>query len=82
MGSGPSPEDLLLLDSRFNAANFRPTTMHGSSLIQFDDDEQDIPPTHGEEEGVADQLFSPDGDNEVAHPSESILAEKIPREDL
>lgn len=82
MGSGPSPEDLLLLDPRFNAGSFRPTPMHNSSLIQLDDDDEIVPSTHGEEEGVADQLFSPDGDNEVAHPSESMLAEPIPDKDL
>ena len=115
MGSGPSPEDLLLLDPRFsnNSSTIRgnnsgsstilPSSSNGS-LIQFEDDDhnshhgtitsnkdeairlgshedEDVEvelhhPTITTSSTVIDQVFSPDGDNEMAFPSESILVER------
>ncbi|KAI7857174.1 hypothetical protein BDC45DRAFT_566699 [Circinella umbellata] len=120
MGSGPSPEDLLLLDPRFsnnsstirgndnnnnnNGSSIIFTSSSNGSLIKFEDD--DLNSHHGtiisnkdetirldgnEDEDVElhhptvrtttsstviDQVFSPDGDNEMAFPSESILVER------
>lgn len=74
MGSGPSPEPSM----NHNQNN----RMEHSALIQFDDDEdlkeeEDI--IRLEDDDLDDNpqkdLYSPDGDNEVEYPSESIFGE-------
>lgn len=70
MGSGPSPEPSMHTN----------TMMEHSSLIQFDDEdevkeeEEDIIRLE-EDDLVQKDVYSPDGDNEVEYPSESIFGE-------
>lgn len=74
MGSGPSPEP-----SMHNHQN----NMEQSSLIKFDDDdnnddkeeEEDIIRLEDDLDLVQKDVYSPDGDNEVEYPSESIFGE-------
>lgn len=49
-----------------------PSMQSSSSIRLEDDDDDDDPPV------MDQQVFSPDGDNEMAHPSESIFAERPP----
>lgn len=83
IGSGPSPEDVHPFDHHQRYLHRTTTGMHESSLIQFDDDvvvdnettADAIRLSEDDQDSVMDQVFSPDGDNEVAYPSESIFAE-------
>lgn len=91
MGSGPSPEDLLTHHQQQQSRGNMP--LHHSSLIQFDEEEVRLPVTPSMQSSSSirledddddnlpvmdQQVFSPDGDNEMAHPSESIFAERPP----
>lgn len=83
MGSGPSPEPSMHNNNSSNTVNM----MQHSSLIQFDDDDDKV--VHEAEEDiirleddddiehsiVQRDVYSPDGDNEVAYPSESVFGE-------
>ncbi|KAG1235389.1 hypothetical protein G6F68_018921 [Rhizopus microsporus] len=67
MGSGPSPEPSM----------HGSTPMQHSSLIQLDDDirqslEEDTIRFESDTQ-LQNDLYSPDGDNEVAYPYESIF---------
>ena len=79
MGSGPSPEPSM--------NNNTGTNMYGSSLIQFDDEDDGKIVQESEEDVIRleedddnesitqKDVYSPDGDNEVGYPSESIFGE-------
>lgn len=83
MGSGPSPEPSIHNNNSSNTVNM----IHHSSLIQFDDDDDKV--VHEAEEDIIRleddddidhsilqrDVYSPDGDNEVAYPSESVFGE-------
>jgi hypothetical protein len=86
MGSGPSPEPLMPgLTHQQPPPPPQDNHMQNSSLIQFDDDSDDEEETaskrstvHLEEEqvkSIASDVYSPDGDNEVAYPYESVFGE-------
>lgn len=78
MGSGPSPEPSM-------------NGLQHSSLIQFEEDmlQEDIIRLEDDDGSESDDdlspeqkdVYSPDGDNEVAHPSESMFVEIRERKD-
>ncbi|KAI9483370.1 MAG: hypothetical protein EXX96DRAFT_557957 [Benjaminiella poitrasii] len=73
MGSGPNPEPAML-----GIIPQQDDLMQHSSLIQFDDDDEQEEEEE-EEEAIMQQersdVYSPDGDNEVAYPYESIFGD-------
>ncbi|KAI8058653.1 uncharacterized protein B0P05DRAFT_559344 [Gilbertella persicaria] len=74
MGSGPSPEpsSLLGLTPIQNQPLEEPeTSMQHSSLIQFDEDEDE----GSVQLKASHNVYSPDGDNEVEYPYESVFGE-------
>jgi hypothetical protein len=79
MGSGPSPEPLMPgLTHQQPPPPSQDSHMQNSSLIQFDDDDSDIEEeatTAAHLEQIKSDVYSPDGDNEVAYPYESVFGE-------
>ncbi|KAI8336064.1 hypothetical protein EDC96DRAFT_579018 [Choanephora cucurbitarum] len=80
MGSGPSPEPsshlgLTPIQNRHleDEDEIQTSVMQHSSLIQFDDDDDDLSVEQMESNRM--EAYSPDGDNEVEYPYESVFGE-------
>ncbi|KAI9248359.1 hypothetical protein EDC94DRAFT_625046 [Helicostylum pulchrum] len=77
MGSGPSPEPSMNGLQHSSLIQFE-EDMLNEDIIRLEDDESD---SEGELSSEQKDVYSPDGDNEVAHPSESMFVEIRERKD-